>query len=87
MPLMEEHGSDQIFSIFNLLFLHFFFFFSPCVQAKDGNKAGLEALGIYKGHTSVVQDVAWHATCPNIFGSVGEPAPPRTCLLVNELLS
>ena len=57
------------------------------MQAKDGNKAGLEALGIYKGHTSVVQDVAWHATCPSIFGSVGEPPPPRTCLLVDELMT
>ena len=79
----------RFFLFFNL-FLHFFFFFPPAsgVQAKDGNKAGLEALGIYKGHTSVVQDVAWHATCPSIFGSVGEPPPPPcTCLLVNELMS
>jgi hypothetical protein len=78
----------RFFLFFNL-FLHFFFFFPPAsgVQAKDGNKAGLEALGIYKGHTSVVQDVAWHATCPSIFGSVGEPPPPRTCLLVDELMT
>lgn len=35
-------------------------------EAKDGNKPGLEPLGIYKGHTSVVEDVAWHSTSVEI---------------------
>lgn len=31
-----------------------------------------EALQIYKGHTGVVEDVAWHAQHPHLFGSVGD---------------
>ena len=32
----------------------------------------LAAKSIYKGHTSIVEDVAWHALHDSIFGSVGD---------------
>ncbi len=32
----------------------------------------LDALQIYTGHTGVVEDVAWHAQHPHLFGSVGD---------------
>ena len=52
-------------------------------QANNGNKGTLEALAIFKGHTSVVEDVAWHTTSPNIFGSCGKMTDSlpslRTC--------
>ncbi|KAH7105079.1 histone acetyltransferase type B subunit 2 [Auriculariales sp. MPI-PUGE-AT-0066] len=35
-------------------------------------KTELEALSTYKGHTSVVTDVAWNQLQENIFGSVGD---------------
>lgn len=32
----------------------------------------LEATRIYRGHSSVVEDVAWHAESTNVFASVGD---------------
>lgn len=32
----------------------------------------LDAKSIYKGHTSVVEDVSWHSVHPHMFGSVGD---------------
>jgi histone-binding protein RBBP4 len=32
----------------------------------------MEPLNIYKGHTAIVEDVQWHATKSEIFGSVGD---------------
>jgi len=38
---------------------------------QKGNST-IEPLGIYRGHTSVVGDVSWHATQDNTFASVGD---------------
>ena len=35
-------------------------------------KSTLEPVSVYRGHTSVVGDVSWHATKENIFASVGD---------------
>lgn len=44
------------------------------ISASIGKKQGavLEAKSIYKGHTNVVEDVAWHCQHPHLFGSVGD---------------
>jgi len=42
------------------------------MQANHASKGAVEATAIYRGHTSVVEDVAWHTSLPNIFGSVGK---------------
>ncbi|KAI0987810.1 hypothetical protein GJ496_007914 [Pomphorhynchus laevis] len=38
----------------------------------DGFSRTLDALNIYKGHTSVVEDVSWHLLHEAMFGSVGD---------------
>lgn len=38
----------------------------------DVSKDGVEPLATYKGHSSAVADVAWHALKQNVFGSVGD---------------
>ena len=35
-------------------------------------QADIQALSIFKHHRGVVEDVAWHHTSPNTFGSVGD---------------
>ena len=32
----------------------------------------MEPLRVYRGHEAIVEDVAWHAIDPNLFGSVGD---------------
>ena len=41
-------------------------------QATHSNSQQVEALATYKGHTSVVEDVAWHTSSPTVFASVGD---------------
>lgn len=40
----------------------------------DINCAGkcVRPISVWKGHIDVVEDVAWHSFCPNVFGSVGD---------------
>ena len=52
-------------------------------QANHADKMAVEALAVYKGHTSVVEDVAWHTTSPSIFGSVGDD---KQLLIWDELV-
>ena len=35
-------------------------------------QSDIPALSIFKQHRGVVEDVAWHHTSPNTFGSVGD---------------
>lgn len=42
---------------------------------QDSNVKGggyLDPTGVFEGHTSVVEDVAWHVHVPKVFGSVGD---------------
>lgn len=34
--------------------------------------ASLDPLNVYKGHTSIVEDVAWHNLNEDVFASVGD---------------
>ncbi|CAG8614784.1 2642_t:CDS:10 [Paraglomus brasilianum] len=38
----------------------------------SGNERTMEPFRVYRGHESIVEDVAWHTTDVNIFGSVGD---------------
>ena len=42
------------------------------VQGRPGKNQSLQAKSIYQGHTSVVEDVAWHSKHQHLFGSVGD---------------
>lgn len=42
------------------------------VQAYTKGDNSMEPLNIYKGHTAIVEDVAWHCLQENIFASVGD---------------
>ena len=42
------------------------------LQAYKKGETSMEPLAVYKGHTSVVGDVAWHNLQENIFASVGD---------------
>ncbi|GMT00568.1 hypothetical protein PENTCL1PPCAC_22742, partial [Pristionchus entomophagus] len=42
------------------------------VQAPNIQGGSLDAKSIFKGHTAVVEDVAWHVLHQSIFGSVGD---------------
>lgn len=42
------------------------------INGYSKTNSSLEPLTIYKGHTSVVEDVAWHNLDENIFASVGD---------------
>ena len=49
---------------------------TPCTctihKCVCGLQADIQALSIFKHHRGVVEDVAWHHTSPNTFGSVGD---------------
>lgn len=47
--------------------------------SKDSSK--LEPLSIFKGHTSVVGDVDWHARNENVFASVGDDKNLMMCII------
>lgn len=42
------------------------------INAATKDKKVLDALRIYRGHTAVVEDVAWHALHDSLFASVGD---------------
>lgn len=42
------------------------------IQGSTAEKNYLDAKTIFKGHTSVVEDVAWHVLHEDVFGSVGD---------------
>ncbi|KAF8515821.1 WD40 repeat-like protein [Hysterangium stoloniferum] len=42
------------------------------INAYTKAKSTLEPVSVYRGHTSVVGDVSWHATKENMFASVGD---------------
>jgi WD40 repeat protein len=52
-------------------------------QATHANSQAVEPLATYKGHTSVVEDVAWHTSSPSIFASVGDD---KQLLIWDELV-
>ncbi|KZS93318.1 WD40 repeat-like protein [Sistotremastrum niveocremeum HHB9708] len=42
------------------------------VNSYSKTKATIDPVNVYRGHTSVVGDVSWHATKENVFSSVGD---------------
>jgi len=42
------------------------------INAYAKGNAQLDPLAVYRGHTSIVEDVAWHCSQDNIFASVGD---------------
>ncbi|KAM0788100.1 Histone-binding protein rbbp4 [Microbotryomycetes sp. NB124-2] len=42
------------------------------VNGYTKGEASMEPLTVYKGHTAIVEDVAWHCLQDSIFGSVGD---------------
>lgn len=42
------------------------------INAYTKAKSTLEPLRVFRGHTSVVGDVSWHATREEVFASVGD---------------
>eukprot|EP00823_Brevimastigomonas_motovehiculus_P002527 TRINITY_DN1543_c0_g1_i1.p1 TRINITY_DN1543_c0_g1~~TRINITY_DN1543_c0_g1_i1.p1 ORF type:complete len:448 (-),score=105.20 TRINITY_DN1543_c0_g1_i1:454-1797(-) len=42
------------------------------ISGATKSDSSLQAVGIYTGHTDVVEDVAWHAHQPHLFGSCGD---------------
>lgn len=42
------------------------------VNGISKERRSLDALAVYKGHTAIVEDVAWHAMHTSVFGSVGD---------------
>jgi histone-binding protein RBBP4 len=46
--------------------------------------ATMEPLNIYKGHTAIVEDVQWHATKSEIFGSVGDDRKLLLCVALSS---
>ncbi|KAK4048583.1 Histone acetyltransferase type B subunit 2 [Microbotryomycetes sp. JL221] len=42
------------------------------VNAYTKGESSIEPLTVYKGHTAIVEDVAWHCLQDSIFGSVGD---------------
>eukprot|EP00286_Rhodomonas_abbreviata_P007315 CAMPEP_0181341408 /NCGR_PEP_ID=MMETSP1101-20121128/30396_1 /TAXON_ID=46948 /ORGANISM="Rhodomonas abbreviata, Strain Caron Lab Isolate" /LENGTH=422 /DNA_ID=CAMNT_0023452687 /DNA_START=22 /DNA_END=1290 /DNA_ORIENTATION=+ len=54
------------------------------IDAQHANKDAVDPLCVYKGHSSVVEDVAWHVMKKNIFGSVGDD---KQLLIWDELVA
>ena len=52
------------------------------INAVTGSKSGagtqIQAIGVFRGHTDVVEDVDWHKRDPNMIGSVGDDK----CLMI-----
>ena len=42
------------------------------VRGYTKGNASLDPLNVYKGHTSIVEDVAWHNLNEDVFASVGD---------------
>ncbi len=42
------------------------------VNSAAAEKTSLEAKSVFKGHSAVVEDVAWHLLHDSLFGSVGD---------------
>lgn len=42
------------------------------IKGYSKSNSVLEPVRIYRGHSSVVEDVAWHTDSDNIFASVGD---------------
>lgn len=42
------------------------------VEGQHANKQAVDPLATYKGHSTVVEDVAWHMLKRSVFGSVGD---------------
>ena len=53
------------------------------VNGYTKGKTELDALSTYKGHTSVVTDVAWNQIAENIFGSVGDDKQLMLCVFTS----
>ena len=50
------------------------------IKAYSKSNSVLEPLRIYRGHSSVVEDVAWHTDSDNIFASVGDDKMLMLCV-------
>ena len=42
------------------------------IKAYSKSNSVLEPVRIYRGHSSVVEDIAWHTENDNVFASVGD---------------
>lgn len=42
------------------------------ISAVSKERRSMDAKSIYRGHSSIVEDVAWHCLHDSIFGSVGD---------------